>query len=279
MTEALLSELLAAVRDGGLAVDDAIERLRGFPVDESVAGARVDTHRKLRTGAAEVVFCPGKTPEQVAEILARLHTHHGRALGTRATPELARQVRERLPEAEYDPVSRLLAVGWRPSRGPAADERQDSSVLVAVVSAGTSDVPVAEEAAQTLEFLGGRVERCYDVGVAGLHRLLAVRSRLEHAAVVICVAGMEGALTSVVGGLLAAPVIGVPTSVGYGAHLGGAAPLLAMLNSCAAGVAVVNIDNGFGAALMAHAIIRQIDAAGAGSVRPPDRAAASSGTA
>ena len=279
MTEALLSELLAAVRDGGLAVDDAIERLRGFPVDDSVAGARVDTHRKLRTGAAEVVFCPGKTPEQVAEILARLHTHHGRALGTRATPELARQVRERLPEAEYDPVSRLLAVGWRPSRGPAADERQDSSVLVAVVSAGTSDVPVAEEAAQTLEFLGGRVERCYDVGVAGLHRLLAVRSRLEHAAVVICVAGMEGALTSVVGGLLAAPVIGVPTSVGYGAHLGGAAPLLAMLNSCAAGVAVVNIDNGFGAALMAHAIIRQIDAAGAGSARPPDRAVASSGTA
>ena len=132
---------------------------------------------------------------------------------------------------------------------------------MAVVTGGTSDLPVAEEAAQTLEFLGGRVERCYDVGVAGLHRLLAVRPQLERAAVVICVAGMEGALTSVVGGLLAAPVIGVPTSVGYGAHFGGVAPLLAMLNSCAAGVAVVNIDNGFGAALMAHAIIRQIAAA------------------
>ena len=374
MTEELLAELLAAVRDGGVEVEDALERLRGFPVDASVAGARVDTHRKLRTGAAEVVFCPGKTPEQVAGILARLRAHHGRALGTRATPEQARQVRERLPEAEYDPVSRLLTVGWRSPSGAAAAERhrgdaasaisveagsfgtgasaargaapcgvarprsdtggapreqrsverppvvpdgeqrcatpaapcrpgaratrhaapgdaakpasgaggeavpsdaaipgaaadrrdggrQDSPALVAVVTAGTSDLPVAEEAAQTLEFLGGRVQRCYDVGVAGLHRLLAVRPQLERAAVVICVAGMEGALTSVVGGLLAAPVIGVPTSVGYGAHLGGAAPLLAMLNSCASGVAVVNIDNGFGAALMAHAIVRQIEAA------------------
>ena len=345
MTEELLAELLAAVRAGALDVESALERLRGFPVDASVAGARVDTHRKLRTGAAEVVFCPGKTPGQVAEILARLHAHHGRALGTRATPELARQVRERLPEAAYDPVSRLLTLGWRPAErrsgtqppahrgagpaeaagqldrnGPRAPsvaggesgtgaraargslpreikhprfspdgESQEhgeeeygtpsaasdsgargaeygeagggSGALAAVVTGGTSDLPVAEEAAQTLEFLGGRVERCYDVGVAGLHRLLAVRPQLEHAAVVICVAGMEGALTSVVGGLLAAPVIGVPTSVGYGAHLGGVAPLLAMLNSCAAGVAVVNIDNGFGAALMAHAIIRQIDAA------------------
>ncbi len=262
MTEELLAELLAAVRDGGLDVEAALERLRGFPIDESVAGARVDTHRKLRTGAAEVVFCPGKTPEQVAEILIRLRAHHGRALATRATPELARQVRERISDAAYDSVSRLLSVGWRPE-SEAAREGADraTGAHAAVVSAGTSDVPVAEEAAQTLEFLGGRVQRCYDVGVAGLHRLLAVRAQLDRAAVVICVAGMEGALTSVVGGLLAAPVIGVPTSVGYGAHLGGAAPLLAMLNSCAAGVAVVNIDNGFGAALMAHAIIRQIEAA------------------
>ena len=346
MTEELLAELLGAVRDGGLEVAAALERLRGFPVDVSVAGARVDTHRKLRTGAAEVVFCPGKTPDQVAEILSRLHAHHGRALGTRATPELARQVCERLPEAAYDPVSRLLTVGWRQAGGYSvapAEERRGAGAgvaagwpdrdaargmpvakgapatraagdwgtpggpgrvaqqgratreagdggtpggpgrvaqqgrapheaddgqpapaagaLAAVVTGGTSDLPVAEEAAQTLEFLGGRVERCYDVGVAGLHRLLAVRPQLERAAVVICVAGMEGALTSVVGGLLAAPVIGVPTSVGYGAHFGGVAPLLAMLNSCAAGVAVVNIDNGFGAALMAHAIIRQIAAA------------------
>ncbi len=272
VTEEPLSELLAAVRDGGIEVEDALERLRGFPVDASVAGARIDTHRKLRTGAAEVVFCPGKTPEQVAAILRRLLDHHGRALGTRATPELARQVRERLPAAAYDPVSRLIALGWRQDRDGHGEPQTGAGVMV--VTAGTSDLPVAEEAAQTLEFLGGRVDRCYDVGVAGLHRLLAVRPRLERAAVVICVAGMEGALTSVVGGLLAAPVIGVPTSVGYGAHLGGAAPLLAMLNSCAAGVAVVNIDNGFGAALMAHAIIRQVDAAGAGSVRPPDSAEA-----
>lgn len=282
MTEELLAELLAAVRAGALDVESALERLRGFPVDATVAGARVDTHRKLRTGAAEVVFCPGKTPGQVAEILARLQAHHGRALGTRATPELARQVGERLPEAAYDPVSRLLTLGWRPAHrgaGPAeagtpsaasdpgargaeyGEAGGGSGALAVVVTGGTSDVPVAEEAAQTLEFLAGRVERCYDVGVAGLHRLLAVRPQLERAAVVICVAGMEGALTSVVGGLLAAPVIGVPTSVGYGAQLGGVAPLLTMLNSCAAGVAVVNIDNGFGAALMAHAIIRQIDAA------------------
>ncbi|MCY4484234.1 MAG: nickel pincer cofactor biosynthesis protein LarB [Spirochaetaceae bacterium] len=274
MTEEPLSELLAAVRDGGIEVEDALERLRGFPVDASVAGARIDTHRKLRTGAAEVVFCPGKTPEQVAAILRRLLDHHGRALGTRATPELARQVRERLPAAAYDPVSRLITLGWRQDRDGHGEPQTGAGVMV--VTAGTSDLPVAEEAAQTLEFLGGRVDRCYDVGVAGLHRLLAVRPRLERAAVVICVAGMEGALTSVVGGLLAAPVIGVPTSVGYGAHLGGAAPLLAMLNSCAAGVAVVNIDNGFGAALMAHAIIRQVDAAGAGSVRPPDSAEAAS---
>ncbi len=352
MTEELLAELLAAVRDRGLEVEDAVERLRGFPVDVSVAGARVDTHRNLRTGVAEVVFCPGKTAEQAAGILSRLHAHHGRALGTRATPEFARQVRERIPEASYDPVSRLLTLGWRPTGtrsvvqppgrggagGAAATGRLDhngtrtasaaaeagvdhaaggpmrasgcaapgsqprgaehpqrspggelvrrgaehgeadggSDPLVAVVTAGTSDLPVAEEAAQTLEFLGGRVERCYDVGVAGLHRLLAVRPQLERAAVVICVAGMEGALTSVVGGLLAAPVIGVPTSVGYGAHLGGAAPLLAMLNSCAAGVAVVNIDNGFGAALMAHAIIRQIGIAASDSApssRRPGRAA------
>ena len=365
MTEELLAELLGAVRDGGLEVAAALERLRGFPVDVSVAGARVDTHRKLRTGAAEVVFCPGKTPDQVAEILSRLHAHHGRALGTRATPELARQVCERLPEAAFDPVSRLLTLGWRPAGGRSAaraEERRGAGAgvaagwpdrdaargtpvakgapvthgagdggtpggpgrvvqqgralheagdggmpggpgrvaqqgcatreagdggqpapaagaLVAVVTGGTSDLPVAEEAAQTLEFLGGRVERCYDVGVAGLHRLLAVRPQLERAAVVICVAGMEGALTSVVGGLLAAPVIGVPTSVGYGAHFGGAAPLLAMLNSCAAGVAVVNIDNGFGAALMAHAIIRQIDAAAAADSTPTSRRLSQGGAA
>ena len=261
MTEEQLAVLLAAVRAGRLQVDAALERLRGFPVDDTVAGARVDTQRALRTGVAEVVFCSGKSADQVAQILRRLHAHHGRALGTRATPEQAQRVREQVPAVAYDPVSRLLTLG--------AAEAEQGTAPIAVISAGSADLPVAEEAAQTLEFLGASVQRCYDVGVAGLHRLLAVRPQLERAAVVISVAGMEGALTSVAAGLLAAPVIGVPTSVGYGANLGGAAALLAMLNSCAAGVSVVNIDNGFGAALMAHAIVRQIGAA-AGAAAPPD---------
>ena len=175
VTKEPLSELLAAVRDGGIEVEDALERLRGFPVDASVAGARIDTHRKLRTGAAEVVFCPGKTPEQVAAILRRLLDHHGRALGTRATPELARQVRERLPAAAYDPVSRLITLGWRQDRDGHGEPQTGAGVMV--VTAGTSDLPVAEEAAQTLEFLGGRVDRCYDVGVAGLHRDAPDRAR------------------------------------------------------------------------------------------------------
>ena len=261
MTEEQLAVLLAEVRAGRMQVDAALERLRGFPVDDTVAGARVDTQRALRTGVAEVVFCTGKSADQVAQILQRLHAHHGRALGTRATPEQAQRVQEEVPAVTYDPVSRLLTLG--------AVEAERGTAPVAVNSAGSADLPVAEEAAQTLEFLGDRVARCYDVGVAGLHRLLAVRPQLERAAVVISVAGMEGALTSVVAGLLAAPVIGVPTSVGYGANLGGAAALLAMLNSCAAGVSVVNIDNGFGAALMAHAIVRQIGAA-VDAASPPD---------
>ena len=260
MTGEQLAVLLAEVRAGRLEVDAALERLRGFPMDDTVAGARVDTQRALRTGVAEVVFCAGKSADQVAQILQRLHAHHGRALGTRATPEQAQRVQEQVPAVAYDPVSRLLTLG--------AAEPEQGTAPVAVISAGSADLPVAEEAAQTLEFLGASVQRCYDVGVAGLHRLLAVRPQLERAAVVISVAGMEGALTSVVAGLLAAPVIGVPTSVGYGANLGGAAALLAMLNSCAAGVSVVNIDNGFGAALMAHAIVRQIGASADAAAAP-----------
>ncbi len=258
----LLAGTLAEVRAGRLEVAAALERLRDFPVDASLADARLDTHRELRTGVAEVVLCAGKTADQVAGIMQRLRAHHGRALGTRATPELARAVCKRLPAAAYDPVSRLLklAGGERAVDGKAAPGAE-GSVTTALVSGGTADLPVAEEAAQTLEFLGCPVERLYDVGVAGVHRLLAVRPRLQRAAVVISVAGMEGALTSVVAGLVAAPVIGVPTSVGYGANLGGAAALLAMLNTCAGGVAVVNVDNGFGAALMAHAIVGRIRSA------------------
>lgn len=252
MTEDFLASLLVEVQSGRMEIPAAIDKLSNYPVDETVPNVKIDTQRALRTSVPEVVFCPGKTTEQVIRILQRLYNHHGRALGTRASPKMALLVQEQIPKAVYDPVSRLISI------------RRESGIrsnlpLVVVVSAGTADVPIAEEAAQTLEFLCCRVDRCYDVGVAGLHRLLSARNRLERAAVVISVAGMEGALTSVVAGLLSAPVIGVPTSVGYGSNMKGLSALLAMLNSCAAGVAVVNIDNGFGAALMAYAILKQIE--------------------
>lgn len=274
----VLAKVLAEVVDGKLDIAAALERLRNFPVDNSLTTARIDTHRELRTGVAEVVLCEGKSTDQVVAILARLQEHHGRALGTRAAPEVASEVELRLPDVRYDPVSRLLTLGPPAAQG-IAEKRSDGGAgqavvaagvddivddaigietTTAVVSGGTADLPVAEEAAQTLEFLGCLVTRLYDVGVAGVHRLLSVRPQLAQAAVVISVAGMEGALTSVVAGLVPAPVIGVPTSVGYGANLGGVSALLTMLNTCASGVAVVNIDNGFGAAMMAHAFVSQI---------------------
>lgn len=247
------------MQGGQVSVEQALEHLRHLPYDEvpaenGVSYARLDLHRTLRQGLAEVVFCQGKTPEQVTGIMERLAIHHGRVLGTRASVEMAQAVQSRLGEVRYDPTSRLLSLARvelpaRPADAP----------YVLVAAAGTSDLPVAEEAAQTADFMGSRVERAYDVGVAGIHRLLDQRDRLFGASAVISVAGMEGALTSVIGGLVACPVIGVPTSVGYGAHFGGLAPLLAMLNSCAPGVAVVNIDNGFGAGLYAHMILRQMD--------------------
>ncbi len=256
---------------GRASVEQALERLRHLPYDEvslrndkvplrngmaenGVSFARLDLHRALRQGLPEVIFCQGKTPEQVTIIMERLASHHGRVLGTRASEETARMVQSRLPEAHYDPISRLLSLARTELPAPSAD-----APYALVAAAGTSDLPVAEEAAQTAEFMGSRVERAYDVGVAGIHRLLDQRERLFGASAIVSVAGMEGALTSVIGGLVACPVIGVPTSVGYGAHFGGLAPLLAMLNSCAPGVAVVNIDNGFGAGLYAHMILRQMD--------------------
>ena len=270
-----LSGILFEVREGRLSIAAALECFRDFPIDKTIANAQIDTQRELRTGVAEVVLCAGKTVDQVVAILCRLREHHGRALGTRATPEMAQEVIAKLPDVSYDPVSRLLSlisakgVSQQPTRGteqPGStsftgnvnDHVDEIAVTTAVVSGGTADLPVAEEAAQTLEFLSCPVSRLYDVGVAGVHRLLAVRPQLAEAAVVISVAGMEGALTSVVAGLVPAPVIGVPTSVGYGANLGGASALLTMLNTCASGVAVVNIDNGFGAASMAHAIVNRI---------------------
>jgi NCAIR mutase (PurE)-related protein len=202
----------------------------------------------------EVVFCEGKTAPQSAAILSRLWAHHDRVLGTRVSPEMAQIIQTQLPEAEYNPVSRLITLSRMDL--PTPDE---TTPYAMVVCGGTSDLPVAEEAAQVLAFLGHRVERAYDVGVAGLHRLLGELDRLMAANIIISVAGMEGALTSVVAGLVPAPVIGVPTSVGYGVNFGGVAPLLTMLNSCASGVSVMNIDNGYGAAVFAHLILRQLN--------------------
>lgn len=245
-----LSALLSAVRRGEMDVDTAAARLRAAG-DDSLAYAELDHQRAARTGVAEVVFCQGKTPEQVADIVRRFVQREGRALATRASPEVAQAVLAAFPDAYYSASARVIMAGHTPGQPHPGD-----TPYVAVATAGTGDGPVAEEAALTLDFLGDRVVRITDVGVAGIHRLFKQRAALAGAGVVIAVAGMEGALASVIGGLVACPVVAVPTSIGYGASFGGLAALLAMLNSCSAGVAVVNIDNGFGAAVHAHKILR-----------------------
>ena len=254
MDQKKIKQLLSDVKSGGLSIEAALKRLEVLPF-ENLDYARLDLHRDLRQGLPEVVFCQNKTPDQVAAIMERLWKHHDRVLGTRATPETAAYVQGQLPKAKYDPTSRLMQL----TRGDSPPLSEDSPYAM-VVSGGTSDLPVAEEAAQTLEFLGSRVIRAYDVGVSGVHRLLDQHALLTDADVIISVAGMEGALTSVIGGLVSCPVVGVPTSVGYGANFQGLSALLAMLNSCAPGIAVVNIDNGFGAAVYAHLILRRIQA-------------------
>ncbi len=246
-----MRKLLEDVRSGRLEVEEALSLLRDLPYQD-LDYAILDHHRGLRKGFPEVVFCQGKTPAQVAEILVELSKHHDRVMATRADEETFRTVQEAIPEAVYHARARIIVVDeGAEEREPAA---QDAGYVL-VVSAGTSDMPVAEEAAVTLEILGSRVQRLYDVGVAGLHRLLDRREKLFGARVIVAVAGMEGALASVVGGLVSCPVIAVPTSVGYGANFDGLAPLLTMLNSCAPGVAVVNVDNGFGAGYFAHTIM------------------------
>lgn len=245
-----LQRLLIDVQNGQTGIDEALERLKLLPFDSINDYAQLDLHRALRSGLPEVVFCQGKTNEQVIAIMRRLWTHHDRVMGTRATTEMATIIQREIPEACYDPHSRLVTL----ARGETPTPLPDDPYAV-VATGGTADLPVAEEAAQTLAFFGGRVERSYDIGVAGIHRLLDKRQLLANARVIISVAGMEGALTSVVGGLVSCPVIGVPTSVGYGASFNGLAALLSMLNSCATGVAVVNIDNGFGAGVIAHRIL------------------------
>jgi NCAIR mutase (PurE)-related protein len=241
------------VQNQETSIEEALDQLRALPYERLDDYALLDMHRTLRQGLPEVVFCQGKTPEQVVGIMKKLWEGHDQVMGTRADQEIASFVISQLPETRYDPISRLLTL----ARGERPTTRDDAP-YAAVVTGGTSDLSVAEEAAQTLEFFGSRVERAYDVGVAGIHRLLDQRELLFGADVIISVAGMEGALTSVVGGLVSCPVVGVPTSVGYGANFGGLSALLAMLNSCATGVAVVNIDNGFGAGVYAHQILRQI---------------------
>lgn len=240
-----LRRLLEEVREGRKSVEEALEALRGFPF-EDLEFARLDTHRALRKGFPEVIFCPGKTPAQVVELMKRLYEKSGRVMATRALPEVVEAVTEAFPEARHFPEARIVFLG------EPAPKTGRGTVLV--ITAGTADIPVAEEAAVTAELLGSSVERLYDVGVAGLHRLIAYQDKLFSANVIVVVAGMEGALPSVVGGLVARPVVAVPTSVGYGAHWGGLASLLTMLNTCAPGVVVVNIDNGFGAGYVAHLI-------------------------
>ncbi len=244
-----LAELLAAVRSGECPIDDALERLRGMPY-EDLGFAKLDHHRALRNGFPEVILGEGKSAEQVLAIAERMAAIGGNVLVTRLAPEVGARLVESVPGFVYEPTPRLAVRREQP-----IEPTGRGTVLV--VSAGTADVPVAEEAAVSAELMGNRVERLYDVGVAGIHRLLERRERLWEAAVLIVVAGMEGALPSVVGGLVDRPVIAVPTSIGYGTSLHGLAALLGMLNTCAAGVVVVNIDNGFGAAAAATRMNQQ----------------------
>ncbi len=247
MNSESIKKLFEEVRIGKRSPDEAVERLRHLPF-EDLGFAKVDHHRAVRAGMPEVIFGQGKTPSQLAQIFARLAKHGGNILATRAEEKQFAAVKKKVRQAEYDEVARMIMLK--------RDRRKYGKGRIAVVSAGTSDIPVAEEAVVTAEMMGNDVEHLYDVGVAGIHRLLANRGTLARARVVIVCAGMEGALPSVVGGLVGVPVIAVPTSVGYGASFKGVAALLGMMNSCASNVSVVNIDNGFGAGYVASLINR-----------------------
>jgi len=249
MDKTSLRELLSAVRGGTSSIDEAMETLKHWPT-EMLDFARVDHHRKLRTGMPEVVYGENKTAEHIVAILKRIVDHGTFPMATRISPEKSATVRGSLPSLVYHEQAMMLTGADDLMSAP------DGRGVVIVLTAGTSDIPVAEEAAVTCRCLGNQVERIYDVGVAGIHRLLRYRDLLASATVLIVVAGMEGALPSVVGGLVDKPVVAVPTSVGYGTGFGGFAALLGMLNSCAPGVAVVNIDNGFGAGCFASSINR-----------------------
>jgi NCAIR mutase (PurE)-related protein len=248
MTGDRLKKLLSNVAGGDISVDEAFERLRRLPY-ENIGDARVDHHRRIRQGVPEVIFGEGKTTEQILSIARSMRRAGAGVLMTRLSDEKIRAVRRAFRGAKVHPKARCAVI-------PKGKTEPKGKGIVLVVTAGTSDIPVAEEAAVTAEFLGSSVERLYDVGVAGIHRLLLKEELLRKARVIVVAAGMEGALASVVGGLTDKPVIAVPTSVGYGASFGGVAALLGMLNSCAPTVAVVNIDNGFGAGVLASVIDR-----------------------
>jgi NCAIR mutase (PurE)-related protein len=247
MNESTLRMLLEQVASGQAKPEDALESLRTLPYAEAT-DTLLDTHRALRQGMPEVVFARNKTPQQTGDALAVLQKAHGHALATAVSNEASSVLSQRFTEGVYDEASRLFRIGQMPKR---------ASGTIVIICAGTSDAPVAEEAAQTLEFAGFTTKRFYDVGVAGLHRLLSKLDQIRDCDVIITIAGMEGALPSVVGGLVSQPVIAVPTSVGYGANFQGLSALLAMLNSCSSGIGVVNIDNGFGAAMLAIRILQK----------------------
>jgi NCAIR mutase (PurE)-related protein len=262
MDDRLLIDLLEKVRQGAIDVDDALKQLRSLPYEQVGDFARVDHHRSLRCGFPEVIFGSGKSPEQIIQILHRMLEKSGGALVTRVEANVYDSVRAEFPEAVYHASARAITLGQVGER--------DLLPGVLIITAGTADIRVAEEAALTAKLVGSQADRLYDVGVAGLHRLLDKTQVLQEANVIVVVAGMEGALASVVGGLVSAPVIAVPTSVGYGASFQGLAALLSMLNTCAPGVAVVNIDNGFGAGYMAG-MINRLAAKGQASVTGKDR--------
>ena len=245
MTRDEIKNLLTEIKNGSKSVEDALEVLQNFPYTE-LGFAKIDHHREMRTGYPEIVYCAGKTAEQVAGIFKVMAAKETNVLGTRADEKIFESVKAIIPDAVYYPVARIISVQRKKTESP--------STKIAVITAGTSDMPVAEEAAVTAELLGNKVVRIYDAGVAGIHRLVDKLPEIKSCRVIIVIAGMEGALASVVGGLVDKPVIAVPTSVGYGANFGGISALLAMLTSCSSGVTVVNIDNGFGAGFSASMI-------------------------
>jgi len=239
-------KLLQQVKEGALSIEEAESHLRREPFLE-LGYAKLDTHRKLRSGFSEVIFCAGKSDDHLLKIFGHLYDTEGEVMGTRATASQYEMIRKHYPIAEYDPISRIVKIGHN-------DKLLEGKI--AICTAGTADIAVAEEAAQTAEYFGSSVERIYDVGVSGIHRLFARLETIQSANCVVAVAGMEGALASVLGGLVDKPVIAVPTSIGYGANMNGLSALLTMINSCANGVSVVNIDNGYGAGYMATQINR-----------------------